>query len=223
MTLPLPPVPAMSSTSAWDLIAFDFDGTLADSFSRFVQVHNQLAARHGLVRIEAADLPALRRMDSRQLLAALEVPRWRVPLLMFQARRLFASQPPVELFPGVLAALRQLRAAGIPLALVTSNSASACRAALGPAWELFDAHCCGIGLHGKARRLARLARRLQVPPARLLYVGDQGVDAEAAAAAGCAFAAVSWGYASIEALRGHPHAAVLDHPGAIAALAGAPA
>jgi phosphoglycolate phosphatase len=46
----------------WDLLAFDFDGTLADSFDRFVLVHNQLAGTHGFRRIEADQVGQLRQL-----------------------------------------------------------------------------------------------------------------------------------------------------------------
>lgn len=208
----------MTPAHPWDLIAFDFDGTLADSFPRFVLIHNQLAPRHGFLSIVPEEVESLRRLGSRELMQRLRVPAWRVPLIMFQGRRLFARGEPLQLFPGALEGLQQLHAQRMVLALATSNSARTCQAALGPAWDLFASHRCGISLHGKARRLRQLARAHGIAPGRILYVGDMPGDAEAAGAAGCDFAAVAWGYAPLETLAGHRPRLVLHAPAQIGQL-----
>jgi phosphoglycolate phosphatase len=142
---------------------------------------------------------------------------------VFRARRLFAAQPDaVPLFAQVIPALQQLHARGMPLALVTSNSARNCLASLGPHAALFTTRMCGISLQGKARRLRQLARLHRIQPDRLLYVGDQGSDAQAARAAGCGFAAVAWGYTSVPALQRHQPDLLLQQPADIAGLLDAP-
>jgi phosphoglycolate phosphatase-like HAD superfamily hydrolase len=51
------------------------------------------------------------------------------------------------------------------------------------------------------RRIERVLKATRTPRERALYVGDQITDAEAAHAAGVAFCAVAWGYATPESLR----------------------
>ena len=51
------------------------------------------------------------------------------------------------------------------------------------------------------RSCARCLNATACDPAEALYVGDEVRDAEAAQAVGIAFAAVSWGFATPEALR----------------------
>ncbi|PND66141.1 HAD hydrolase-like protein, partial [Escherichia coli] len=75
---------------------------------------------------------------------------------------------------------------------------------------------CGAALFGKARHLRAVARAEGVDPAAMLAVGDEIRDAEAAVRAGCAFAAVAWGYNSPEALAGMRPAYLFAEPGAIA-------
>ena len=55
-------------------------------------------------------------------------------------------------------------------------------------------------LLGKRRRLEKVVMSSGAPRHQTIYVGDQPADAEAAHAAGIAFGAVHWGYASAESL-----------------------
>lgn len=104
-------------------------------------------------------------------------------------------------FEGVDAVLRQLDASGAALALVSSNSAVNCRRVLGDDnWRRFAHVECGASIFGKRRRIARVLKSARVPRDRAIYVGDQLADAEAARAAGVAFGAVAWGYASFHSL-----------------------
>lgn len=186
----------------FDLVIFDFDGTLADSFPFFLQVHDTLAHRHGFRPLAGEDLQALRALPTRALFARSGLSHWRLPWVARDFRRaMAAADAPVPLFPGMAEAIIALRGSGSRLAILTSNSRSNVERALGPslasAFEWIEA---GAPMFGKARRLRRLAARLGVGPARILYVGDQAADAEAARAAGMAFGAVAWGYAPLHSL-----------------------
>lgn len=211
-----------ASSLPWDLVAFDFDGTLVDSFALFLEVHNELAARHGFARIEPEQVEELRQLDARGLIRHLKVPAWRLPLIVHQARRIMARRrASVAAFPGVPEALRELHASGVRLALLTSNSRDTCEQVLGPRdWALFEQAVCGVSLFGKAAKLSRLARRAGVAPQRVLYVGDQLGDGEAAHAAGMAFGAVGWGYMPLAALEACGPRVRLRAPADIARLAG---
>jgi phosphoglycolate phosphatase len=63
-----------------------------------------------------------------------------------------------------------------------------------------DAVVGGTGLFGKASALRRQARRRGVELERLVYVGDELRDLEAARDARVRFAAVAWGYTPLESL-----------------------
>ena len=62
-------------------------------------------------------------------------------------------------------------------------------------------YACGASLFGKSPKLRQVLKRYGMRPGEALYVGDEVRDAEAAQAVGIAFAAVSWGFATPEALR----------------------
>jgi len=58
----------------YDLIIFDLDGTLADSFAFFVSVHNQLADRHGFRHIAPAEIETLRGRPAREIMHHVGLP-----------------------------------------------------------------------------------------------------------------------------------------------------
>jgi phosphoglycolate phosphatase len=107
----------------------------------------------------------------------------------------------ITLFAGVAPLLRDLDAAGIRVAVVSSNGEDVIRQVLGPdLCGVVSDFACGAALFGKAAKFRRVVRRAGVPPERAVGIGDEGRDIEAATAAGIASVAVTWGYATREAL-----------------------
>ncbi|CAG9191366.1 Phosphoglycolate phosphatase [Burkholderia vietnamiensis] len=190
---------------SYRLIAFDFDGTLADSLDCFLSALTDASRLHGFRDATPELRPALRGMSAREIIRALEVPVWKVPRVTLDVRRLMRPRlAQVELFPGVAATFDALAARGIRIAIATSNSEDVVRDRLGPhASGRVDTFACGIPLFGKARRLRALVREAGVQPADVLYVGDEIRDAEAARRARIAFQGVAWGYTTPHALQPH--------------------
>lgn len=187
----------------YKLVIFDFDGTLADSFASFYALFNQLAEKHGFRRIEPEMVDELRGYGSRQILAHLGIPFWKVPLIVTDMRRRLVERiDEVHLFPGAGAALRGLSELGIESAVLTTNTVENVLRVLGPELreQVTDLEC-GVPIFGKGRRLQRLLKRKRLAPSEALCVGDEIRDAEAARAAGADFVGVAWGYAKPEALQ----------------------
>ena len=205
---------ALSRQVKYPAAIFDFDGTLADSFPWFLRRINLLAAEFHFKTVQSSDYEALRRMDTRQILAHLQVPVWKLPLIARRFRSWSARDvAEIPLFPGVEAMFRELRQGGIQLALVSSNGGTTICHVLGPAnMARFRWIEGGSSLLGKARRLRKVPFRLGVSAADCIYIGDELRDATAAAQAGLAFGAVAWGYTRIETLRRHQPAAEFLEP-----------
>ncbi|WP_207460311.1 HAD hydrolase-like protein [Azospirillum sp. SYSU D00513] len=187
---------------ARSLAIFDFDGTLADSFPWFAGVLNQVAELYGFRTVDAEEAEALRGCSSREIVRRLGVPMWRLPWIARHMRARMAQDiADIRLFPGVDGLLRRLSEGGVTIAVVTSNSRENVRTVLGPDNAARVAHLeCGASLFGKAAKIRALLRRTGVPAADALCIGDETRDIEAARAAGLRCAAVSWGYATRDAL-----------------------
>jgi phosphoglycolate phosphatase len=185
------------------LAIFDLDGTLADSLPWFRGHVNDVADRFGFRRIAEEDIGPLRRAPPREILDRLAVPLWKVPRIARHMRRLKSAHlAEIPLFPGTGEMLRALKAGGLSLAVVSSDTEANARAQLGPAnAALISDFACGAALFGKAAKFRRVVRRAGVPPASAIAIGDEVRDIEAARAAGIDCGAVTWGYAAEETLR----------------------
>lgn len=206
----------------YQLVIFDFDGTLADSFPWVVRNLDQAAERHGFKRVPPDEIDGLRGLSARQVIAHLEVPAWKLPTIMVDMHhRMAAEIDQIQLFAGIEEALEALAARGIQLALLTSNSEANVRRVLGERTAArVAAYACGTALFGKGAKLRKLVARFKVPPEQVLCVGDEIRDAEAAHKEGLPFGAVAWGYTRLEALVAQRPAETFLAPADLMALAG---
>lgn len=184
----------------FDLICFDWDGTLSDSTAAIVRAI-QLAVRDVDGRepdaasaawvIGMALGPALRRV-------APSVPPEKYPQLGERYRHHYAQLAgQVMLFGGVREMLAELRARGHLLAVATGKSRSGLDAALRQAQlaRAFDASRTSEETAGKPEPLMlhELMDELGTLPERTLMIGDTSHDLLMAGRAGCASVAVSYG------------------------------
>lgn len=184
------------------LAIFDLDGTLADSLPWFMRVANSVADRHGFRRIETDEIESLRGKGSREIVRHLQVPMWRIPLIARDVRRMkAASLDGISLFDGVEGVLANLAAKGVVCAMVSSDSEDNVRRSLGTNARAISHFACGASLFGEAKKFAKVMRVAGIPASQTIAIGDEVRDAEAARKAGIDFGAVTWGYASVQALR----------------------
>ncbi|MDQ8022583.1 MAG: HAD hydrolase-like protein [Moraxellaceae bacterium] len=184
------------------VVAFDFDGTLADTFPFFMKVFNTLADAHGFRRVGHDEAEALRGRDARDIMKHVGLPLWKFPRVALQFKAMMAAEiDGIALFDGVGDMLKALEAHGVTLAIVSSNSEANVRRVLGEHATRIAHYACGASLLGKRQHLRELRRLGPWRAAETLYVGDELRDAEAAQAEGMAFGAVAWGYTRFEALR----------------------
>lgn len=187
----------------YELAIFDFDGTLADSAEWMGSVFNDVAKRFGYRTISRTEMDMLRGRTNREIIRYLGVPAWKIPLIARHMRDLIARDAgEIRLFDGVDGCLRRLSAHGVRLAIVSSNAEANVRRILGPdnaaRISCFE---CGASLFGKAAKFRRVVKRSGVAPHRTICIGDEARDIEAAARAGLASGAVTWGYAKPELLQ----------------------
>jgi len=187
----------------YSLVIFDFDGTLADSASWFVTALNKAAVRFGFPVLSDAEVERLRGQGNREIIRHLGVPLWKIPRIATYIRRLAAEDAgSIRLFPDAGDTLRRLRAAGVRIAIASSNAEGTIRQVLGAEnAALIDAYECGASLFGKAARFRRVMRRTGMTGPAVIAIGDEARDIEAARAAGVAAGAAAWGYATADLLR----------------------
>ncbi len=189
----------------YQLIIFDFDGTLADTFPWFASVMNQIADKYKFKRIKASEVETVRGYEGRQILKYLGVPFWRMPMIANDLRtRMTLDIKDVSLFPGIKEFLQSLVDRGTVLAVVSSNLAENIGYVLGQdVATLFSYYACGVSMFGKERKLRSIVKQSGLPREAVIYVGDEIRDLHSARKVGIAFGAVSWGYNRIAAIESH--------------------
>ncbi|HXA46268.1 MAG TPA: HAD hydrolase-like protein, partial [Burkholderiaceae bacterium] len=139
------------------LIIFDFDGTLADTFSWCIDIFDEVADKFRFKRLDKNNLNALRSLDARQLISQHNIPFWKLPSIGRAMHALMEQDSSsIALFPGIESAIHALADKGAVLAIVSSNSQANVERILGPENAKRFAYVeCGVSLFGKRSRLRR--------------------------------------------------------------------
>jgi phosphoglycolate phosphatase len=184
----------------FDLIVFDWDGTLFDSTRLIARSIQSACADLGTgvpSDRDASFVIGLGLADALRY-AAPDLPSERYRELAERYRHHYqASLDDIVLFDGTLAMLQDLKARNHWLGVATGKNRAGLddalrRSALG---DLFDATRTADETAGKPDPLMlnELMRELGCAPARTLMIGDTTHDLQLAANAGCASVAVSFG------------------------------
>jgi phosphoglycolate phosphatase len=201
-------------------VVFDFDGTLVDSKNAAIGTYNEIAEKHRYGKLTPDNLEALRKLSILERCTQLGVPPYKLPWLVMQVGRNYRKALHlVEFNPGIPELLRELRARGLKLIVLSTNTEENIRAFLqrhsAEAWV--DGFYCGSGLFGKARLLRDLMKRSGLKREQLVYVGDEHRDVEACKEVGVKVIAVRWGFDAEARLVEAAPDALADSPADVAA------
>ncbi len=184
----------------FDLIAFDWDGTLFDSTAIIARSIQAAVRDVGGTEPTLAQASYVIGMGLKQALAhaAPDVPEHLHAALGDRYRHhYFAAQHDISMFEGALALLADLKEKGYLLAVATGKSRRGLDAALATQTlaGVFDSSRTADETAGKPDPLMlhELMQELDVAPARTLMIGDTTHDLLMAKRAGCPSVAVSYG------------------------------
>jgi phosphoglycolate phosphatase len=195
----------MPDLYAAQAIIFDLDGTLVDSAGDLRAALNILLKDRGFRSIEAGEIKAMigdgvLKLVERGLTAVKGDPT-RASALLPHFLEIYQANPATltRCYPGVIETLESLRLANFRMAVVTNKPVAATKAILR---ELSLARFFPVIVGGDSvpkrkpdpAPLLEAARQLQLDVDKLLMVGDNIHDVEAAHAAGMRCIAVSYGY-----------------------------
>ncbi|MEP1896963.1 MAG: HAD-IA family hydrolase [Alloalcanivorax venustensis] len=203
---------------SYQLVIFDWDGTVMDSTGRIIACMHKAGADLCLPVLEddavreiiGLGLPeALRTLYPGIDDGALERMRER-----YAVHFVAAEASPSRLYPGARETLAALRGAGLRLAVATGKS----RKGLDRVWassglgDSFDASRCADETHSKPHpaMVTELLTELRVAPERALVVGDTSFDLQMARDAGVDRVAVSYGAHPVDRLMNFHPLAVID-------------
>jgi phosphoglycolate phosphatase len=202
--------PPDGAARRFDLIAFDWDGTLYDSTAVIARCIQAAVVDVGGRLPSERDAAWVIGLGLAEALAkaAPDVPAEKYRELGARYRHHYTRhQDDLVLFDGVLPMIDALRARGHKLAVATGKSRRGLDLALDTVAlrERFDASRTADETFGKPhpRMLLELMEELEVLPERTLMIGDTIHDLQLATNAGCASVGVSYG--------AHEPASFADH------------
>lgn len=197
-----------------NVIIFDFDGTIADSFETVYTIATRLSREFGYPP-EPLSIAQLKDLSSREIVQLVNVPRYRLPFILRRLRRELNQQiNTLEPIVGIPETLQQLHQQGYRLGIVTSNSKANVVTFLVTHQldQVFDFVESGLTLFGKGKILRRVISHLPRSTTSAIYVGDETRDIEAARSIGIPIVAVTWGYNSAVALSAYQPDYLIEAP-----------
>ncbi len=204
------------------LIAFDFDGTIADTLREMRRIYNDLAPDYGLRQVDPHEVGRLRQLSAQELITELGIPKHRVPALItrgtHQLRQEITRIPPIT---GIREILGQLHQRIGKLGILTSNTGENVELFLkaNQMEGLFEFISSKSSLSGKSKHLKAILTTYSLQPHEMLYVGDELRDVKASQKAGIPVAAVTWGFNAREALLAAKPDFLIDSPEQLLQLA----
>ena len=192
-----------SSTSHRPTIIFDFDGTIADSFTPTIKILAEDYKRWGDRFHRQHTVNQLRSLTILEIIHTIPGGWWKFVYLLVKAKKyLRAHVREIKPYPGIIYTLHNLHDQGFPLLIVTSNS----RAQVADFLHHF--HLDNIFLeirptHGiwrKAKTLKQVVKDHHLHHDNCFYIGDEIRDIQACKKIGLPIISVSYGYNSAAGL-----------------------
>ncbi|PSB39723.1 carotenoid oxygenase [filamentous cyanobacterium Phorm 46] len=196
------------------VIIFDFDGTLADTIDILLSISNRLSAEFGFKSATKEELAQLSNLTSSQILRYSGISIFKFPLLIRKLKaELHNEIPNIQLFPGIKEVLLELTKLGFQLGIITSNSRENVLALLeiNGLQGTFTFIYSG-STFGKHKVIKKWLKKEHINPEKVIYVGDETRDIDAAKKTGIKIIAVSWGFNSKSALAAQNPDFLIERP-----------
>ncbi len=184
----------------YEVLVFDWDGTLVDSTTLIADAILRAAAQLGIPVPDRAQASQVIGLGLAQALARVvpELAPERIPEFAAAYHAHFRQgEDQIRLFPGVEAMLGNLEARGVRLAVATGKTRAGLARSLASTGlaARFCALRCADQTQPKPHpaMLLELAQELEVAASDMLMIGDTTHDLQMAASAGVASVAVSYG------------------------------
>lgn len=191
-------------------LIFDFDGTIADSFSTLLGIFEEITSRPQ--SLTTKEIKSLRGSSLKQIIKYLKIKKWQIPRFIIKAKREIAIKitdiTPFKELPRVL---KKLHEDGHHMFILSTNSSENIARFL----KINDLDNCfvkiygDIGLRSKASALKKIMKKQKISSVDCVYIGDEVRDIESAKKAGVTSVAVGWGF-------NYPHALKQAGPDALA-------
>lgn len=192
-----------SPNNSSQVVIFDFDGTLANTFDLILKLFNEVASNYNLPVVKSSDKEKLRNFSARELISEYKISPWKLLQLTRDILpKVKQNAKDISLVEGMLEVVMELKKRGVTMGIVTSNSKENVELFLmNQNISQIDFIHSEKNLFGKGKVLRHVLQQQKFTADKVIYVGDEVRDIEAARAAGILALAVTWGFNSEERLQ----------------------
>ncbi|MDC0584364.1 HAD-IA family hydrolase [Bacteroidales bacterium] len=190
-------------TSKVTTILFDFDGTLADTFSEIVKIYNKIAPAYNCRPVDLNDLDYIRSKRPQELLRDYNISTYNLPFVILKGRKELRTKiHEIASFGNLVDIILQLKEKGYQLGILSANSRKNIKAFLAnhKIEDAFDFIHNSKNIFGKSKKIKKILKEYHLKHNQVLMVGDETRDIEAAKKMDVPIVAVGWGFNSINAL-----------------------
>jgi phosphoglycolate phosphatase len=201
-------------------IIFDFDGTIANTKEKIIEIVNDLGPNYGYSKLSKQEIDFFQSKGARWLINNLKIPKIKIPFLMNNIRsKLSVITKDLKPITGIPEALKRLKNNKLKLGILTTNAEDNVRKFLkNNKIEYFDFIYHGASLFGKDIMLKKMLNEQFINKEESIYIGDEDRDILAAKKAGLKSVGVCWGFNSKELLTSTKPDYVIENPAELIAI-----
>lgn len=196
-------------------IIFDFDGTIADTFSTNIDILKKLAVELGYGDLlKKYDIEDIKNRNFREFLKELKISKIKLFFIIKRFKEEFDKEiDSIKPVKNIKAPLLKLIKNGYRVGILTSNSEDNVTKFLrNNKLELFDFVYSGSSIFGKSKIMGDLLKGQDLKSEEVIYVADETRDIEAAKKAKVKIIAVTWGFNSKKILKNQNPDFLVDRP-----------
>ena len=197
-------------------IIFDFDGTIADSFSLIIEIARDLTKHPKL--IDKKEIHTLKDLQLIDVAKELNIPKYKWPYLLFRGRKMMLARiDQIKPFDEINSLLKDLSNRKYSIYIMSSNSKKNIEIFLNKYNLKKYVHKIygGVGLLNKAKNLNKIILKDNLNKSEVYYVGDEPRDIEASKKVNIKIISVSWGFNNKELLLKYNPDFIVDEPSSI--------
>jgi len=198
-------------------IIFDFDGTIADTLPRILELYNQYAEDFNLPNLTKKEVESLRGKSAFEIIRSFGISTIKIPAIANKIRQeLNSSITDIRMFKGMFELFETIKKRDLQLGLLTTNSKENVDKFLSyNQVSFFDFVHSEKSLFGKSATLGKLITEYNLEKAQTVYVGDEVRDIDASKDNGIKVISVTWGFNTKEILKKNNPDYLVDNPSEI--------
>ncbi|MGE0269336.1 MAG: HAD-IA family hydrolase [Candidatus Omnitrophota bacterium] len=196
------------------ILLFDFDGTIADTFLQIVAISNRLSKEFNFNLIHTHEVEILKNNSVEETIQYLNVPKIKIPKILLRARaELHKDIKTIKPVKDLAEILLELKSQGFYMGIITTNSVKNVKEFLRThQLDIFDFISSTSKIFGKSHSLKMLIKKKNFKIEQAYYIGDEIRDIQAAQKAGIKMVAVTWGFNSKKVLKQHAPDYLINTP-----------